>query len=702
MTEERNMSLQNRVIEPLPYNKALFDSMAMFADAVWELNAEDQLIYILHDDLSKSRENLCFTFDEARVFLKKDVAPKVWLQISMMLDPQYIKSLKQSVKFSTSVRKSGKFHTLKCVLTPSPGPDGEVHRAYITLQDIQAQVDQEEQVRQTKEELNRYLSAISCGIIQYTRDSKEVIFANDIALSILGYESIEELQDEDFDGVAKSVLDEDAENLKRMISDLTEDGDSFECEYRVRHKSGNIHTCYGTVRLITQEQKEPIIQRSIVDITDSRKTVHLYHEVTEVLKGAEMGLWYIFMGDGEPRFMVDAETANLVGCDPDLSSEECFSFWLSNIDAAYRRDIHETMEKMKRGEAAEIVYNYHHPQRGEIIVRVGGLMNQNYEGKGVMFRGYYQDITEYSKRLEEQKEKEKLERENLRALAAIYTTLHFIDLKKGVFEEKAAAASLHDYLQAHSQEELQSLMWGVMKSRYKGVFLDKIIPFTDFSTLEERMGKNKSISIELIGINNLWFRHSFIRVGEINEPLTKVLFVTQNIDDEKRHEENLILMSETDELTQLYNRHAYERDTDQLERDGLKRNLWLITMDLNGLKQANDNIGHDAGDELLKAMADCLRFSLGQKGKSYRTGGDEFAAIFHGNRVSAESILARMEIFQQQWKGNLNDSFSFSKGIVNVKELKHCTISTLEKECDKRMYVEKRAYYVSRADRRRR
>lgn len=61
----------------------------------------------------------------------------------------------------------------------------------------------------------------------------------------------------------------------------------------------------------------------------------------------------------------------------------------------------------------------------------------------------------------------------------------------------------------------------------------------------------------------------------------------------------------------------------------LKANFVYVTADLNGLKGANDTLGHAAGNELIRGAADCLRAAFGAFGDIYRIGGDEFAAILY-------------------------------------------------------------------------
>ncbi|MFR3283861.1 MAG: diguanylate cyclase domain-containing protein [Clostridium fessum] len=46
-----------------------------------------------------------------------------------------------------------------------------------------------------------------------------------------------------------------------------------------------------------------------------------------------------------------------------------------------------------------------------------------------------------------------------------------------------------------------------------------------------------------------------------------------------------------------------------------------------GWKRVNDTYGHVAGDELIRAAADCMKNSFNEYGKVYRIGGDEFAVI---------------------------------------------------------------------------
>ncbi len=88
-------------------------------------------------------------------------------------------------------------------------------------------------------------------------------------------------------------------------------------------------------------------------------------------------------------------------------------------------------------------------------------------------------------------------------------------------------------------------------------------------------------------------------------------------------------LAEYDSLTGLANRH---RMTKRLEGilaayKSAKRTCALMMLDLDRFKQVNDTMGHPAGDELLRQVAERLRNIIGDRGEIGRLGGDEFQVI---------------------------------------------------------------------------
>jgi len=85
--------------------------------------------------------------------------------------------------------------------------------------------------------------------------------------------------------------------------------------------------------------------------------------------------------------------------------------------------------------------------------------------------------------------------------------------------------------------------------------------------------------------------------------------------------------AETDALTGLHNRGAFETDVVALLADRNAQPLTLLMLDLDGFKAFNDLHGHPAGDALLSAVARAMRAAVRSGDRIYRYGGDEFAVL---------------------------------------------------------------------------
>ncbi|MEA2123713.1 MAG: hypothetical protein QOI80_495 [Solirubrobacteraceae bacterium] len=84
----------------------------------------------------------------------------------------------------------------------------------------------------------------------------------------------------------------------------------------------------------------------------------------------------------------------------------------------------------------------------------------------------------------------------------------------------------------------------------------------------------------------------------------------------------------TDSLTGLGNQRLLKRDLSALfDADEPPSAHVLVLLDLNGFKTYNDTYGHGAGDALLTRLGTALAAAVGDRGKTYRMGGDEFTVL---------------------------------------------------------------------------
>lgn len=97
----------------------------------------------------------------------------------------------------------------------------------------------------------------------------------------------------------------------------------------------------------------------------------------------------------------------------------------------------------------------------------------------------------------------------------------------------------------------------------------------------------------------------------------------------RERERDVSRLAKYDSLTGLANRHRMEKRLTALltAYKAAKRSCALMMLDLDRFKQVNDTLGHPAGDELLKQVAQRLKSILGDKAEIGRLGGDEFQVI---------------------------------------------------------------------------
>ncbi len=97
-----------------------------------------------------------------------------------------------------------------------------------------------------------------------------------------------------------------------------------------------------------------------------------------------------------------------------------------------------------------------------------------------------------------------------------------------------------------------------------------------------------------------------------------------------------------DQLTQVYNRAAFDEDMARLLKECPVQKISLAFIDLDKFKAVNDTLGHLAGDQFLKTFVGVLTTKVRLHDRIYRIGGDEFLVCFQDvNLALAEDALQR-------------------------------------------------------------
>lgn len=256
--------------------------------------------------------------------------------------------------------------------------------------------------------------------------------------------------------------------------------------------------------------------------------------------------------------------------------------------------------------------------------------------------------------------------EMFKALSDIYISIHLFDLGKNLiktFKSNSFIDELADVYE-NGQDKVNNVMAHIPKEDY----VQEMLTFVDFSTLQERMGDNNSISIVFEGKINGWCRARFVVVERKDDAIERMLFAVECIEAEKKRENYLLYLAGTDLMTDLYNRGHGEKEIIERLRTGKKGVFCLF--DVDKFKLVNDNYGHDVGDKVLIAIAECLKKVRQDGDIVMRLGGDEFAAFFADKtKKEVESIIGQLfELISKVSIEPMTEPIRVSLGAVEVRD----------------------------------
>ena len=169
----------------------------------------------------------------------------------------------------------------------------------------------------------------------------------------------------------------------------------------------------------------------------------------------------------------------------------------------------------------------------------------------------------------------------------------------------------------------------------------------------------------------------------------------RDITERKRLEEKLQSMSLVDDLTGLYNRRGFfalsQQQLKMAERT--KQKVLLFFADLDNMKQINDTVGHQEGDNALVDITAVLKETFRKSDIISRVGGDEFAVLAIDTTDETEAVLANrlqgaLEACNRLRTGK--HSLSLSTGVARFDPETPSSLDELMTRADRLMYEQKR------------
>jgi diguanylate cyclase (GGDEF)-like protein len=296
------------------------------------------------------------------------------------------------------------------------------------------------------------------------------------------------------------------------------------------------------------------------------------------------------------------------------------------------------------------------------------------------------DLTEI-KQLEE--EKRRKEEQCRLMLKGIPSPAWLVSRERRILAQNKAAASLFGTKVGDYCWE-RVLGGGNLPDEYREAFEKNGSPLPGtkcyFCRGDEALVRNEPINSEVEFAGGIWDTW-WIPLGE-----DVYLHYATDVTRYKKMEEELRHLSVTDVLTNAYNRryftHKLEEEIERSKR--ADRKFSLIMLDIDCFKSINDRFGHNAGDLVLKSMAELIKNRIRKIDTLARWGGEEFIILLPDTTVKNAACLAeelRESISRMDIPGVGSVTASFGVAGYCPED----TIDTLVNKADNMMYEAKAA-----------
>jgi len=243
---------------------------------------------------------------------------------------------------------------------------------------------------------------------------------------------------------------------------------------------------------------------------------------------------------------------------------------------------------------------------------------------------------------------------------------------------------------ADTQEQLISNTDKIFRDNMSEHFAQELTDLWNNKLAYEREGVNYSLNGEPIQIH-LDFR---VMPGH-EQDFGWVMVAIQDITARKKAEDYLRYLGTHDVMTGLYNRAYFDETLRRLDVNR-REPISLMVIDLNGLKAANDNLGHQAGDNLIRRTAEVIKAGLDESHLPARIGGDEFVIIMpdadaHAANDMTERIRSLVIVNNKFYR---DPELSLSVGVATSQP--GISLEKVVSVADNSMYDNKAQYYRRR------
>ncbi|MDD5329360.1 MAG: bifunctional diguanylate cyclase/phosphodiesterase [Sulfuricella sp.] len=271
----------------------------------------------------------------------------------------------------------------------------------------------------------------------------------------------------------------------------------------------------------------------------------------------------------------------------------------------------------------------------------------------------------------------------------------------------AEQVARHLTFQLKANPESAALLEFLSQSRQNIIFILIVLSIAFFFILHSLLAaplRSLSLHIDTLRAG----RSTLLQEGFSHSlPVAELEKVRMSLNDYQNQLENmhrslnekndeLWLLAHRDPLTGIFNRRCFEDDWEQVlaVASGHRLIVSFILFDCDQFKAINDSYGHQAGDQVLQAIARILQDALRHGDRLYRLGGDEFATIFLDTDPALAAQAAQRCIEQtgrHDFSGTgVKEPVRISVGLAHASGNDPDSLAILPKQADVAMYHAKR------------
>ena len=279
----------------------------------------------------------------------------------------------------------------------------------------------------------------------------------------------------------------------------------------------------------------------------------------------------------------------------------------------------------------------------------------------------------------------------------VFTDVHEEFVQRCISEIRIIDVNRHtlELFGAPDKASLLDSLPTIMRDEMEPCFREQLIDLWNGKLFQQREVVNYTLDGTKL---NLLLQFSVFPEREHDWSLVQVALT--DITARKKAEAYLEYLGSHDALTKLCNRTFFADELNRLERKGTAP-VTIIMVDLNGLKAANDELGHAAGDALLRRAGEVLNSFVDKPGRAARIGGDEFALILpgveHADGKAMMKVILDLVVINNEFYTDL--PLSLSMGLATSQPGER--LEAVVKRADLAMLEAKREHYARQASERR-